>query len=194
MLGNGCSLQRSLATAPRGGCGDLTLGGSRRTGNTVGLLANDWLKMMTSKILFAVLACTLIVGCDRVDPNSPLGQRQAIFKDMLKTSEDLGGMLRGRLMFNAERFTQGATHLDEISRQPWQHFPQVRENLDGSQARDEVWQRQERFQQLARELEASTAELRAAAQVQPLRKPALVDPVAKVEAACRACHDEFRVY
>ena len=150
--------------------------------------------MMTSKILLALLACALIVGCDRVDPNSPLGQRQAIFKDMLKTSEDLGGMLRGRLVFNAERFAQGAAHLDEISRKPWQHFPQVRESADGSQARDEVWQRQERFQQLARELEAATAELHTAAQVKPLTPQALVAPVDKVEAACRACHDEFRIY
>ena len=150
--------------------------------------------MMKAKILLAIVACTLIVGCDRVDPNSPLGKRQAIFKKMLKTSEDLGGMLRGRLPFNAERFSQGAAHLDELARQPWQHFPQARESIDGSQARDEVWQRQERFQQLARELEATTAELHAAAQAQPLRAQALVAPVDRVEAACRACHDEFRIY
>lgn len=150
--------------------------------------------MMKSRILLAALAGTLIVGCDRVDPNSPLGKRQVIFEDMLKTSEDLGGMLRGRLVFNAERFAEGAVRLDELSRQPWQHFPQVRDGAAGSQARDDVWQRQERFQQLARELEATTAALREAAQARPLRAPALVQPVDRVEAACRACHEEFRIY
>jgi cytochrome c556 len=149
---------------------------------------------MKSKILLAVLACTLLAACDRVDPDSPLGKRQALFKDMLRTSEDLGGMLRGRLPFNEQRFAEGSVRLDELSRQPWQHFPQVQEAGDGSHARDDVWQRQERFQQLARELEVATAELRSQAQVKPLRAEALGAPVAKVEAACKACHEEFRIY
>lgn len=149
---------------------------------------------MKSKILLALLACTLLAACDRVDPDSPLGKRQALFKDMLRTSEDLGGMLRGRLSFNEKRFTEGAARLDDLSRQPWQHFPPVQDSVDHSQARDEVWQRQERFQQMARELEAATAELRTAAQVRPLRAEVLVAPVDKVEAACKACHEEFRIY
>jgi cytochrome c556 len=149
---------------------------------------------MKSKIPLLLLACTLLVACDRVDPDSPLGKRQALFKDMLRTSEDLGGMLRGRLSFNPQRFAEGAVRLDELSRQPWQHFPQVQDADDDSQARDEVWQRQERFQQLARELETATAELRSAAQVKPLQAQALGAPVAKVEAACKACHEEFRIY
>lgn len=149
---------------------------------------------MKSKLLLAVLACTLIVGCNRVDPNSPLGKRQALFKAMLRTSEDLGGMLRGRLTFSEARFAEGASKLDELSHQPWQHFPQVQEGDEASQARDEVWQRQERFQQLARELEAATGELRVAAQGKPLQPETLVAPVDKIEAACKACHEEFRVY
>ncbi len=47
-----------------------------------------------------LLAGLTLAACDRVDPNSPLGQRKAIFKQMLKTSEDMGGMLRGRLPFD----------------------------------------------------------------------------------------------
>src|SRR5690606_41489160 len=85
----------------------------------------------------ALLAAGVLVGCDRVDPNSPLGKRTAIFKEMMKTSEDLGGMLRGRLAFNEAKFIEGAAQLDEISRQPWQHIPQVKDNAD-SCARDDV--------------------------------------------------------
>ncbi len=43
---------------------------------------------------------------------------------MLKTSEDLGGMLRGRLPFDGVKFADGALKLDSLSHQPWQHFPQ----------------------------------------------------------------------
>ena len=45
-------------------------------------------RAMTFKpILLGVVALAL-VACNGVDPNSPLGKRQALFKQMLKTSED----------------------------------------------------------------------------------------------------------
>ena len=148
---------------------------------------------MKSKLLLGLLAVTLLAGCDRVDPNSPLGKRQALFEEMLRTSEDLGGMLRGRLSFNEQRFAEGATKLDELSRQPWQHFPQVREEARSS-ARDEVWQRQERFQQLARELEQATAALVLAVAEVPLKADAVRAPMQRVEDSCEGCHQEFRAY
>lgn len=148
---------------------------------------------MNFKPFLLGIASLALVACNGVDPNSPLGKRQAIFKQMLNTSEDLGGMLRGRLAFDEQRFVDGATKLDELSRQPWQHFPQVKEEDDTS-ARDEVWQRQERFQQLARELEGTTAALVAATANRPLQPKALEPHVKRVEDACEACHQEFRAY
>ena len=149
---------------------------------------------MTSKVVGLMLLATLVLaGCDRIDPNSPLGQRKAIFKDMMKTSEDLGGMLRGRLIFNEEKFVAGAAHLDTISRQPWQHFPQLKDS-DKTSARDDVWQRQERFDELARAQEAATAALVAAAASRPLEPKALIAPMQRVEDACESCHKEFRAY
>lgn len=132
-----------------------------------------------------------LAACDRVDPNSPLGQRKAIFKQMLKTSEDMGGMLRGRLPFDGTRFAEGAVKLDGLSREPWQHFPQVKDEGDSS-ARPEVWERQARFQDLARQLEGVTGELVSVTRDQPLEAASLKVPMDKVEAACKACHTEFR--
>ena len=148
---------------------------------------------MKLKSLSIVVLCAGLAACGGVDPNSPLGKRQALFKAMLKTSEDLGGMLRGRIPFDETRFNEGAVKLDDLSRQPWQHFPQVKEEDDTS-ARDEVWQRQERFQQLAHDLEASTAALVEATIRKPLQPESLAAPVQRVEDACEACHQEFRAY
>ncbi|WP_443191914.1 c-type cytochrome [Pseudomonas indica] len=148
---------------------------------------------MKLKSLSIVALCAGLAACGGVDPNSPLGKRQALFKAMLKTSEDLGGMLRGRVPFDEQRFSEGAVKLDDLSRQPWQHFPQVKEEDDTS-ARDEVWQRQERFQQLAHDLEASTAALVEATTRKPLQPESLAAPVQRVEDACEACHQEFRAY
>lgn len=142
-------------------------------------------------ILFVGLALS---ACGGVDPNSPQGQRQAIFKQMLKVSEDLGGMLRGRIAFKADDFAVGARELDRLTRTPWQHFPQVREEGGESRAKDEVWQRQERFQQLAHEMEVSTAALVAASAVSPLRSEDLEAPMQRVEDSCKACHEEFRAF
>ena len=149
---------------------------------------------MKSRYLLVPLLALTLAACGGVDPNSPQGQRQTIFKPMLKVSEDLGGMLRGRIPFNEQRFVSGVAELDQLTRTPWQHFPQVREEGEESQAKDDVWQRQARFQELARAMEASTAALLAATATQPLKPEALTAPVQRVEDSCKACHEEFRAF
>lgn len=147
--------------------------------------------MTLKRFSVVLLACLSLSACGGVDPNSPLGQRKAIFKQMLKTSEDLGGMLRGRLPFDGQKFADGAVKLDSLSHEPWKHFPQVKEEDDTS-AKADVWQKQARFQELARALESATGELVIATRAQPLQAPALSAPMQKVEDSCKACHTEFR--
>lgn len=148
--------------------------------------------MKLMPLILPLAAVLLLSGCDRIDPDSPLGKRKAIYQAMLDTKEDLGGMLRGRLMFDAQAFVTGAARLDELSRQPWQHYPEVKEAQ--SDARDEVWQRQERFNELARLLEERTAALVAFTAAET-PTPERVAPVfQQVEDACEGCHKEFRAY
>ena len=76
-----------------------------------------------------LLAVVLSLGaCGGVDPNSPLGKRKAIFKEMLSVSEDLGGMLRGRIKYNEAVFGEKAIEIDRLSKTPWQHFPIIKED------------------------------------------------------------------
>lgn len=147
--------------------------------------------MSVKRLTVVMLACLTLSACGGVDPDSPLGQRKALFKQMLKASEDLGGMLRGRIPFDGPRFTEGAIKLDALSHEPWKHFPQVKES-DQTNATDDVWQKQARFQDLARQLEAATGELVIASQVQPYKASNLTPAVKKVEDSCSACHKEFR--
>jgi cytochrome c556 len=160
-------------------------------GDTGRPFAKAQVTVMFKRLTVVLLAALALTACDRVDPNSPLGKRKAIFKDMLKTSEDLGGMLRGRLPFDGVKFAGGAATLDALSHEPWQHFPQVRDEGDSS-ARPEVWERQARFHDLARQLEDVTGELVDVTRSQPLDVAQLKGPMDKVEAACKACHTEFR--
>ena len=149
---------------------------------------------MKATTLCIVLLALAVSGCGGVDPNSPQGQRQTIFKQMLTVSEDLGGMLRGRLAYKEPAFIAGAAELDQLTRTPWQHFPQVQEEGGETRAKDDVWQRQARFQELAAAMEASTAALVVVTQTRPLTPEALVAPMQRVEDSCKACHEEFRAY
>lgn len=147
--------------------------------------------MTLIRISVVLLACLTLSACGGVDPNSPLGQRKAIFKQMLKTSEDLSGMLNGRVAFDGQRFTDGVVKLDSLSHEPWKHFPSVKEDSNSS-AKDDVWQKQARFQELAQSLESATGELVVASNEKPFKSSNLNPAVQKVQDACQACHKEFR--
>lgn len=144
---------------------------------------------LLSVSLVAVMA---LAGCDRIDPDSPLGKRKAIYQQMLDVKEEMGGMLRERLEFDSERFTRDAAQLDRLSREPWQHYPEAKEAQ--SDARADVWQQQERFHEMARELEARTAALVAVTVSQPATAESVAPAFKQVEDACEACHKEFRAY
>lgn len=147
--------------------------------------------MTLKRLSIVLLACLTLSACGGVDPNSPLGQRKAIFKQMLKASEDLSGMLKGRVAFDGQRFTDGATKLDSLSREPWKHFPAVKE-ADNSSAKGDVWQKQAHFQDLVSSLESATGELVLATNAKPFKASTLNPAVQKVQDACEACHKEFR--
>jgi cytochrome c556 len=147
--------------------------------------------MTLNRLCVVLLACLTLSACGGVDPNSPLGQRKAIFKQMLKTSEDLSGMLKGRVAFDGQQFTDGATKLDSLSHEPWKHFPAVKEESHSS-AKDEVWQKQARFQELQHSLESATGELVIASNLRPYKISTLSPAVQKVQDSCEACHKEFR--
>ncbi|MEB0040332.1 MULTISPECIES: cytochrome c [unclassified Pseudomonas] len=148
--------------------------------------------MTLKRLSVVLLACLTLSACGGVDPNSPLGQRKAIFKQMLKTSENLSGMLKGRVVFDGQLFTDGAIKLDSLSHEPWKHFPSVKEESSHSSAKNDVWEKQARFQQLARSLESATGELVIATNAKPFSASNLNPAVQKVQDACEACHKEFR--
>ncbi len=147
--------------------------------------------MLKKLIVLATLLA--LAGCGGVDPDSPLGKRKAAFKEMLNLSEDLGGMLRGRIAFDEAVFVEKARRLDEVSKEPWQHFDSEAKESKSS-ARDDVWQQRERFMQLARELEDTTSLLVRSAEQEQVNPDALGVRVDVVEKACENCHQAFRIY
>ena len=104
----------------------------------------------------------------------------------------VAAIIAGRCTCEWLNHEAGAAKLDELSRQPWQFYPEVKE--EQSDARDDVWQQQERFNQMARELEAHTAALVAATAKVPVTAESIAPAFQRVEDACEACHQKFRAY
>ncbi|WP_035057252.1 c-type cytochrome [Andreprevotia chitinilytica] len=132
----------------------------------------------------ALIAAFSLAACQRVDPNSPQGKRQTEMKQLLKLSEQLSGMSRGRQPFVVADFQRVSTALQQAARTPWQHFPEYNaaKPVDARAAKA--------FGQATANFEAATDHLAAAAKTGSLDdvRPA----VWKVEDSCSACHRVFR--
>ncbi len=144
------------------------------------------------KYILTAAALLALTGCGGVDPSSPEGKRKTAFKQMLNLSEDMGGMLRGRIQFDEQLFAEKAALLNEVSQQPWQYFEDVSDSKTA--AKNEIWQQKQRFMQLAADLEVLTGQLQDGASQPEAELEALTLQVDAVEKACESCHQEFRIY
>lgn len=150
------------------------------------------MKLKTLSVL--LLAGVALAGCHRLDPNSPLAKRQAVFKQMLHASEDMGGMLRGRIVFDAEKFRADSVKLNELAGQPWQYFPTTKPADEGgdSRAKAELWQRQLEFQADSKTFQQAVTALEANTRAATPTAEGVRKDFAAVEDACDACHKKFR--
>ncbi|SHL30331.1 c-type cytochrome [Phytopseudomonas punonensis] len=145
------------------------------------------------QVFWVVLASVLLNGCGGADSDSPEARRQVVFKQMLLSSEELGGMLRGRLAFRPERFAECARELNNLAALPWQYFPSP-EGDERSTARPEVWDQHARFEAFAQQLQVATEALQLAASMPQVSVDQLQPALWQVEAACKRCHEAFRAY
>ncbi|MBO3278164.1 c-type cytochrome [Pseudomonas schmalbachii] len=151
--------------------------------------------MKLKTLLVLLLAGSALAGCNRLDPNSPLAKRQVIFKDMLRTSEDMGGMLRDRIPFDADKFRAGSVKLSELADKPWQFFPSTKPaemDSDDTRAKEEIWQRQLEFQADAKTFQQAVATLEANTRQAAPTPDKVRKDFAAVEDACEGCHKKFR--
>ncbi|MFN4325487.1 MAG: c-type cytochrome [Azonexus sp.] len=144
---------------------------------------------LTGLLLLSTAA--LLAACGEPEdthPGQPVKQRQQAFKEIIKSFEPMGVMLR-KGSYEPDRFLAFAEKLHAARDLPWRHFgPDT--HYPPSKARAELWQQQEQFEADKQAfLQASEALLAAAQSKDKARIQPAYDAVHE---SCKACHDRFK--
>lgn len=151
-------------------------------------------KHMPRFLLLTVITASLaLTACSSepqdTHPDQPVTKRKAVFKQMLRTLEPMGMVVRKREDYNSQAFLSDAKKLKQLASEPWSHFPPD-SNYPPTRAKPEVWQKPDDFTHARQKLEETTEKLLKAAESgnMALIRPALNS----VEESCKSCHQQFR--
>lgn len=117
----------------------------------------------------------------------PITARQEAFKKVGGAMESIGGMLKGKVAFDAEQFKTFVANMQQASEEAFQNFG---EGTQGGNAKDELWANKADFDKGAEEMKAAIAALNEAAQTG--NKEAIGPAVGAVGGTCKACHENFK--
>ncbi len=139
----------------------------------------------------AMLLCALPVLAMAQDRKSELAikHRRAAFTVMSTYFSRLLQTVEGDRPFDAARVKSDAQMVEILSRLPWEGFAPGTERGD-TRAKEDIWLDEDRFQQLAAELQHKTSEMSRAAASGDLSR--LKTAFAQTRDVCNACHKQFR--
>jgi cytochrome c556 len=146
--------------------------------------------MLRPVLLISIATLLAACGAEPEDtrPGQPVAHRRAAFKEMIKSFETMGAMIR-REEFNAAKFASLTAAIMAVREKPWQYFgPDTQ--YPPSKATDAVWSQPADFEARKQEFFVATDKLGAASGTKDVQ-------VAKaafeaVEKTCRDCHDTFK--
>lgn len=141
--------------------------------------------------LVILSAATLLTACGEPEdtrPGQPVKQRQTAFKDIIKSFEPMGVMLR-KGNYDAERFEKFTAELIVKRDLPWSHFgPDT--YYPPTKATAEVWSQPAQFEQEKQAFIAATDKLQAA--VLGKDKDKIGAAYEAVHDSCKSCHKQFK--
>lgn len=141
--------------------------------------------------LFFLLTVATLAGCGEVEdtrPGQPVKHRQVAFKEIVKTFEPMGVMLR-KGTYDADKFLPMAEALLAKRDGPWEHFG-ADTNYPPTKATPEVWKQPEEFEKNKKAFITATDALLVAAQSKD--KAQVEKTYDAVHEACKTCHKQFK--
>lgn len=141
----------------------------------------------------ALASLLLLAACGEVEdtrPGQPVKTRQTAFKEIIKTFEPMGVMLREK-RYDADKFLALATQLVERREAPWAHFgPDT--NYPPTKATDKVWREPEQFERERLAFFVATDALLVAAQRKDKAPTQVESAYQAVYETCQNCHKPFK--
>ena len=143
--------------------------------------------------VLAMASLFLLAACGEVEdsrPGQPVKTRQTAFKEIIKTFEPMGVMLREK-RYDADKFLALATQLVERREAPWAHFgPDT--NYPPTKATDKVWREPEQFERERQAFFVATDALLVAAQRKDKAPTQVESAYQAVYETCQNCHKPFK--
>ena len=141
--------------------------------------------------LFFLLTAVVLAGCGEIEdtrPGQPVKHRQAAFKQIVKTFEPMGVILR-KDRYEADKFLPLAEALIAKRDGPWSYFG-ADTNYPPTKATPDVWKQSEVFEKDKQAFITATDALLAAAKSK--YKVQVEKTYDAVHEACKTCHKQFK--
>lgn len=149
--------------------------------------------MTRVRLPLLLLMCFTLASCGHGDVDTHQGQpvtkRKLVFKEMLRSFEPMGLMVRGRDPYDQAGFLKHALALQALSTQPWQYFS-ANSNYSPTRAKPDVWDKPAEFKQAQQKFVDAAAKLAVTAKTGNL--DVIRHDFGAVEDSCKACHQQFR--
>ena len=140
----------------------------------------------------AAAVVTLLAACsgqvEDTRPGQPVKTRQTAFKELLRSFEPMGVMLRDN-RYDADKFVTMTATLMSKREAPWSHFG-TDTNYPPTKATAKVWSEPEKFEQARKAFFAATDDFKAA--VDSKDKARVESTYKAVYDACQNCHKPFK--
>jgi cytochrome c556 len=149
---------------------------------------------MNRRLFTVVLAVALGAGYaltafSQVRPDVLVEQREAAMTLLGKYFGPLGGMVQGKVPYNADLVARNAGYLEVLSKMPWDGF-QVSTAKEKSRALPAVYADAAKFKKAAEDMQAAVAKLVSVSKGGD--EAATKAAIGEVGKACGGCHDNFR--
>ena len=149
-------------------------------------------KRFNGAILSGLISLPMLLGgCGEPEdtyPGQPVTHRRAAFKDMLRTFEPMGVMLRTDV-YDPQRFAAMLARFMPLRDKPWQYFP-AGALYPPSKAKPQVWSEAEKFKALKDEFLVRSDRLNALAGSED--RAAVAAAYTALSDNCKQCHDAFK--
>lgn len=147
-------------------------------------------KPLIVMLILAAASLSATAGSAFTDAKDSVEYRQAAFQLIRHNMADIGAMLKGEISYDAARLNQRATALASLTTLPWETFSVPGTEQAGGDAKAEIWQNLQDFNNRADKLSADAKALQAAAETADQAE--IRKAFTSFARNCKACHDDYK--